>query len=75
MSDGQYREETIKIFGEGTDHEEIVINGEYSFKTIDGTTYVVTYTADKTGYHVNTVTYPAPLIESVPINLIKSLVG
>lgn len=80
LSDGQYREETIRIIGEGTADEEIVVSGEYSFTSDDGNVYVVKYTADKNGYHAETSQHPAtvkpgPEVFLIPPNLIKSLVG
>lgn len=82
LSDGQYREETINIIGDGTPDEEIVVTGEYSF-TVDGNTYLVKYTADKNGYHAETIRNPAPFSQmEVPVrsfalspNILKSLVG
>lgn len=49
--DGQSREEELIIKNKGSDEEEIVIAGHYSYKGPDGLIYNVNYTADKTGYH------------------------
>lgn len=49
MSDGQYREETgiLKQIG---DVKVYVVSGVYAYKSPDGLTYRVSYTAGENGY-------------------------
>lgn len=49
QSDGQKRSESAIVNGLGSDAEEIVITGSYSFVADDGQTYTVEYVADKNG--------------------------
>lgn len=49
--DGQSRDEELVIKNKGSEEEEIIITGSYSFKGTDGFIYRVKYTADKNGYH------------------------
>lgn len=50
------------IKNKGTEDEEIVISGHYSYKGSDGLIYNVNYTADKNGYHA---TVDAPRVDGV----------
>lgn len=83
LSDGQYRQEETKILNRGTDDEQIVVTGRYSYVGTDGRLYEVTYVADKNGFHiVRPIAVDAPseiLTPDAPVsidpNLIKSLFG
>lgn len=82
MSDGQYRQEEVRVVNQGTDDEHIVVTGRYSFIGTDGVRYEVNYVADKNGYRVAPPTpsigaaggfAPQPL--GIDPNLVKSLFG
>lgn len=72
----------MQVLNRGTDDEQIVITGRYSFTGTDGNLYEVSYTADKDGYRVDP---PGPEFVSfgfspadpqgIDPNLVKSLFG
>lgn len=49
-SDGTQREESARVNDLGSDHEEIVINGRYSYFGDDGKNYALSFQADKDGF-------------------------
>ncbi|KAL0892194.1 hypothetical protein ABMA27_015382 [Loxostege sticticalis] len=74
-SDGLYsKDETGKLGDEGI----LIVKGEYRY-VLDDKEYVVTYTADKDGYHpkvtISDYTLPPPLGSGYAANLVASLVG
>lgn len=78
LSDGQYREEKIEILNEGTDDEEIVITGQYSYFGPDGFRYEVNYKADRNGYAVlskEPTSKMPPVTFAIPPSVLKSLIG
>lgn len=70
LSNNQTRSETITILNKGTDQQEIVIWGYYTFIGPDGNAVQINYAVDKDGFRI-TPTPSVYLHESV----IKSLVG
>lgn len=62
---------------EGTDTEEIVITGKYSFIGSDGLTYEVNYKADRNGYVVMSKGLASimPVALAIPSSVLKSLIG
>uniref|UniRef100_A0A182YCY2 Uncharacterized protein n=2 Tax=Anopheles stephensi TaxID=30069 RepID=A0A182YCY2_ANOST len=56
-SDGQFREEVGMLVNVGTPEQELMVMGQYGFKSKDGGTMVmVMYTSGKKGYRARTVT-------------------
>uniref|UniRef100_A0A182Q0R9 Uncharacterized protein n=1 Tax=Anopheles farauti TaxID=69004 RepID=A0A182Q0R9_9DIPT len=55
-SDGQFREEVGMLVNEGTPEEELMLMGQYGYKSKDGTMVMVMYTSGKKGYRARTVT-------------------
>uniref|UniRef100_A0A182REH7 Uncharacterized protein n=1 Tax=Anopheles funestus TaxID=62324 RepID=A0A182REH7_ANOFN len=59
-NDGQFREEVGMLVNVGTPEQELMVMGQYGFKSKDGSTLVmVKYTSDKKGYRARTVTRSA----------------
>uniref|UniRef100_A0A182M6J1 Uncharacterized protein n=1 Tax=Anopheles culicifacies TaxID=139723 RepID=A0A182M6J1_9DIPT len=59
-SDGQFREEVGMLVNVGTPEQELMVMGQYGFKSKDGGTMVmVMYTSGKKGYRARTVTRSA----------------
>lgn len=52
----------MTINNKGTEEEEIVIKGQYSYKGPDNLIYTVSYTADRNGYHATIV---APHVDGI----------
>jgi hypothetical protein len=59
QSDGQSRQESAVVNNLGSDAEEIVVRGSFSFLGDDGQTYTVTYVADKNGFQPSAPHIPA----------------
>ncbi|XP_053676333.1 uncharacterized protein LOC128726543 [Anopheles nili] len=55
-SDGQFREEVAMLVNVGTPEQELMLMGQYGFKSKDGTMVMVMYTSGKKGYRARTVT-------------------
>lgn len=73
MSDGQSRYEQLITKNKGTDNEERIVNGYYSFKNF-GKKYYVNYTADKNGYQAKVSVSPIFQMK-FSVNLARSLIG
>lgn len=59
---GISRDEDLVINNKGTEEEEVVIKGQYSYTGPDGLIYTVHYTADRNGYHA---TIEAPRVNNI----------
>uniref|UniRef100_A0A182KG58 Vitellogenin domain-containing protein n=1 Tax=Anopheles christyi TaxID=43041 RepID=A0A182KG58_9DIPT len=55
-SDGQFREEVGMLINVGTPEQELMLMGQYGYKSKDGTMVMVMYTSGKKGYRARTVT-------------------
>lgn len=49
-SDGVSRQESAVVNGFGSDTEELVVRGSYSFTADDGQVYTINFVADKNGF-------------------------
>lgn len=67
-----FREETVDIKNRNTSKEEVVISGLIIVTAEDGYKYFVHYMADGNG---SNVTIEPTLINRIPLNTLKSLVG
>lgn len=50
-SNGISQEENGQLVNPGQENESIAVRGKFSYTGHDGVTYVVTYTADDSGFH------------------------
>ncbi|EFA04246.1 endocuticle structural glycoprotein SgAbd-5 [Tribolium castaneum] len=55
-SDPISRSESGELTNAGSDHEAVVVRGEYTYKGPDGKTHTVSFVADENGYQPHTQT-------------------
>lgn len=66
------REETLEIKNKGLATEETIVSGYYGFEGADGFRYIIKYTIDKSGNHIEIDRFS---IHRIQQNVLKSLIG